>query len=489
MLLMDKERVSKLLNRLQDKIRKHHPQLFLQLGLLLFLVFITSVLIPRLFWERKQDVKVESASRVPDWKPANEILQRGDHPPAKEILEINLRYNEKASPLLSLVNAFRKRGFPPEPESGEEALSLTLLNQGKEELYQTKFLISTTVEDPPPQPGEAVGTLPRFSVVDITVTTPWFSEVTSFSVADSRGKVLLTSSLLEIPQLFKEPNFHSIRGDDQKQRYQPFLPSLPNLSREVYAQNKGQYLDITFIGDNFLTAGDLSLFHANVDLYASRLLTYEPFKTRASQIYFHYIDNTTDLECRHDMNMPRLIVCNDSRVFQLVNDAGVPYDEVIVIINDSQYGGSGGSIAVSYNGSYGPEVVVHELGHSFGNLRDEYVLYSGGTPDGKVYRNCYNGVPPATEWEGTVSSSEYFLGCQYSMRYRSSDESIMRVLEARYFNKVSQILLNQEFDYYVAPTPSITVKPSPGPTAVPSQKPTPTPKERGRKPTRQPKPR
>lgn len=473
---MKRELVLKKLNHLSGNLKKlrpifsHHSQSFLRLGGLLFFVFIALVVIFRFPQRWSQDLKVESVPQKPDWKPAKEILQRGDHPPVREILEINLHYDEKVTPALSLVSAFRKQGFSPEPESDEEAFSLTLLNQEKKEIYQTRFLISTTVEDPPPQSGEAVGKLPRFSVVDTTVTTPWFSEVDAFRVTDSQGKILLTNSLLEIPQLFNEPNFHSIRGGEQSQRLQPFWPPLLDLLEEAYAQNKGQYLDITFIGDNFLTASDLSQFHANVDLYSSHLLTYEPFRSRASQIYFHYVDNTSDLECRHDTNMARLIVCNESKVFQQVNNSGVPYDEVVVIVKDSQYGGSGGSIAVSYNGNYGSEVVVHELGHSFGRLKDEYVLYSGGTSDGKVYRNCYNGIPPAAEWEGIVSSSEYFLGCQYSNRYRSSRESIMRVLEARYFNSISQKLLNQEFDYYVSspiPTVTVIVKPSPGPTTTP----------------------
>ncbi len=48
------------------------------------------------------------------------------------------------------------------------------------------------------------------------------------------------------------------------------------------------------------------------------------------------------------------------------------YDIVVVIVNDIQYGGSGGSIAVTSINSAAPEIVMHELGHSFGHLADEY---------------------------------------------------------------------------------------------------------------------
>ncbi len=55
------------------------------------------------------------------------------------------------------------------------------------------------------------------------------------------------------------------------------------------------------------------------------------------------------------------------------------YDMIILLFNDSQYGGSGGSISISSVNSSAPEIVAHEIGHSFGNLADEYD-YVGGTP-------------------------------------------------------------------------------------------------------------
>lgn len=48
------------------------------------------------------------------------------------------------------------------------------------------------------------------------------------------------------------------------------------------------------------------------------------------------------------------------------------YDLVFVIVNDPQYGGSGGSIAVTSINGQAPEIVVHETGHTMGHLGDEY---------------------------------------------------------------------------------------------------------------------
>lgn len=48
------------------------------------------------------------------------------------------------------------------------------------------------------------------------------------------------------------------------------------------------------------------------------------------------------------------------------------YDQAFVVVNSSYYGGSGGSIAASSTHSNANEVSIHEIGHSFAGLADEY---------------------------------------------------------------------------------------------------------------------
>lgn len=53
--------------------------------------------------------------------------------------------------------------------------------------------------------------------------------------------------------------------------------------------------------------------------------------------------------------------------------AHVPdYDMVVLVVNDPEYGGSGGSFAVTSTNVASHEIVLHELGHSFAGLTDEY---------------------------------------------------------------------------------------------------------------------
>lgn len=48
------------------------------------------------------------------------------------------------------------------------------------------------------------------------------------------------------------------------------------------------------------------------------------------------------------------------------------YDQVMMIVNSTEYGGSGGWISTSSVNILALEIATHELGHSFGGLSDEY---------------------------------------------------------------------------------------------------------------------
>ncbi|SMC28644.1 Carbohydrate binding domain-containing protein [Andreprevotia lacus DSM 23236] len=76
-------------------------------------------------------------------------------------------------------------------------------------------------------------------------------------------------------------------------------------------------------------------------------------------------------------NIDRLLACNTSKTTAIKNQYLPEADIVMVIVNSSKYGGSGGSIAVANR--LDPEIVAHEVGHSFAKLADEYE-YAGGTP-------------------------------------------------------------------------------------------------------------
>lgn len=72
----------------------------------------------------------------------------------------------------------------------------------------------------------------------------------------------------------------------------------------------------------------------------------------------------------------RLLTVSTKKVNTFLNTEYLNYDPsldiVIVVVNSTKYGGSGGQIAVTSVESSAPEVAIHEVGHSFAKLADEY---------------------------------------------------------------------------------------------------------------------
>lgn len=83
--------------------------------------------------------------------------------------------------------------------------------------------------------------------------------------------------------------------------------------------------------------------------------------------------------------------------------AGTPYEHIIILVNTEKYGGGG--IYNSYNLSYTKgknfkPVVVHEFGHSFGGLGDEYDY---GNDDPMYF-------PDVEPWEPNITTKHNFKG-------------------------------------------------------------------------------
>jgi hypothetical protein len=75
------------------------------------------------------------------------------------------------------------------------------------------------------------------------------------------------------------------------------------------------------------------------------------------------------------------------------------WDVILVLVNSTKYGGSGGGIAVASAHSTSSEIILHELGHSFANLADEYETAYPGFPPGDYEPNVdYDYAGPGLKW-------------------------------------------------------------------------------------------
>ncbi|MBV5314082.1 MAG: T9SS type A sorting domain-containing protein [Prolixibacteraceae bacterium] len=72
-------------------------------------------------------------------------------------------------------------------------------------------------------------------------------------------------------------------------------------------------------------------------------------------------------------NIHRLLVANDAAaVYNVITNNFPLFDQKIILANTSFYGGSGGTNSVASLNPAINELVLHENGHAFGNLSDEY---------------------------------------------------------------------------------------------------------------------
>ncbi|MDD6896211.1 MAG: M64 family metallopeptidase [Prevotellaceae bacterium] len=141
------------------------------------------------------------------------------------------------------------------------------------------------------------------------------------------------------------------------------------------------------------------------------------------------------------------------------NLAGSPYEHIIVLVNTEQYGGGG--IYNSYNlsstkGPFFRPVVVHEFGHSFGGLGDEYE-YADNDPiyfsDTEPWEpNITTKADFSQKWQNLIDSGKAGLveGGGYLSKgvWRGLPDCRMRTNEHKEFCAVCQQALQYLIDFY-----------------------------------------
>lgn len=78
----------------------------------------------------------------------------------------------------------------------------------------------------------------------------------------------------------------------------------------------------------------------------------------------------------------RLLVCNNTTALQVAAAQVPEFTAVLVVVNSTIYGGSGGSIGTYSLAGGATEIAIHEMGHTAFGLADEYPYYAGGNETG-----------------------------------------------------------------------------------------------------------
>jgi hypothetical protein len=254
-------------------------------------------------------------------------------------------------------------------------------------------------------------------------------------------------------------------------------------------------VDIAILGDGY-TAAQLAQYAADVAAFVKGLFAQQPFREYQRYFNVHRVDViSSDSGADHPERSPQIF--RNTALGAAYNCAGIQRlicveldlvnnvltrsisperrDVIIVIVNDPEYGGSGGAVAVTSVNSQVIELVLHELGHSFGLLADEYdtdpdlcndsVEPSEPNVTREMNRNSIKwnvGGSPPSGWIDlatpipTMNSSPGFVGLYEGARYcttglfRPTFNSKMRSLE-RPFEQVNSEQLVRRIYNLVSP--------------------------------------
>jgi hypothetical protein len=95
----------------------------------------------------------------------------------------------------------------------------------------------------------------------------------------------------------------------------------------------------------------------------------------------------------------RLLVCNNTTALQVAAAQVPEFTVVIVVVNSTVYGGSGGSVGTYSLAGGATEIAIHEMGHTAYGLADEYPYYAGGNETGHDHH------PPGEPTEPNVTTN------------------------------------------------------------------------------------
>jgi hypothetical protein len=275
--------------------------------------------------------------------------------------------------------------------------TIEILDQNNTIIYSMKFSYQEVMTVPMQMPGQIHDSSP--SQIRITpVTTlvlPYPQEGQKIRIVDENGHVADTVPLESYRIIDQNPVLQDIEST-------PWSPGSFNL---------------LILASGYAPA-DMYKFTNRATQVENVIRAAEPFKSKNSLIAVNIYPNTKDVGCYTGCSgIDRLMCCDSTKVISAAADSGKFYDEIIVIHNTPTYAGGGSRDLGNYKtNSYSTFcqvnddgntalMALHEFGHSFGNLCDEY---SYGT-EGYTYYPCVNCRASCSDWSSF--SSICTLGC------------------------------------------------------------------------------
>ncbi|MBE6244595.1 MAG: peptidase M64 [Bacteroidales bacterium] len=155
-------------------------------------------------------------------------------------------------------------------------------------------------------------------------------------------------------------------------------------------------IDIAIVGEGY-TKEEMDIFYRDAKETADQILSYEPFKGKADKLNFIAVpveskESGVSIPLKGEWKQTAFSshfstfysdrYLTTLHLFDLHDAlASVPYEHIIILANTDNYGGGGilnSYVLTAAHNRWAMPVVVHEFGHSFAGLADEY-FYDDGT--------------------------------------------------------------------------------------------------------------
>ena len=234
-------------------------------------------------------------------------------------------------------------------------------------------------------------------------------------------------------------------------------------------------IDVAILAEGY-TAAEKETFFSDAQATVDAILAHEPFA--ALQDRFNFIAVAAISE-DGGVSIPREGIWKDTVVgshydtfyterylttpnVQAIHDAlaGVPYEHVIILANCDTYGGGGiynsYTLTTAHHKLF-KQVVVHEFGHSFGGLADEYFYDDQYVdyycPEVEPWeQNITTMADFPSKWQDMVRSQEagIYEGGGYMSKgvWRSSEDCRMRTNDAKEFCPVCRRAIERMIRFY-----------------------------------------
>jgi hypothetical protein len=202
----------------------------------------------------------------------------------------------------------------------------------------------------------------------------------------------------------KEVFSTEVDPDDYYIIREPVADKLVKVYKQIDNGDPHTKVDVVILGEGY-TEKETAKFEKDLEKYASLLVSHEPFKSHNTAFNIYGVlkpseesgtdepgagiyRNTVLNSTFYSLGSERYLLTEDNKTMRDLA-AHVPYDAIFIMVNTPRYGGGGiynfYCTFVSDN-QFSDYVFLHEFGHSFGGLADEYytsdVAYNEFYPKG-----------------------------------------------------------------------------------------------------------